>query len=194
MRFVTRSRLQRIRQELERASGDTRIVDVMMNYGITQGGKFAKEYQQLFGEKPSDTLKRANQIDRKHPSALARNRRFSLRADRRGSSSCSSPQSRSPDRWFHATALLVRSCDVGQLFTNDGDTFNQPVAAICDRFADRLARNKLNMLTSCISLNLLLLSVDPGYPQGAPLQVNCVGVPLVGTLSFQLVILYWCQR
>ncbi len=66
MRFVTRSRLQRIRQELERASGDTRIVDVMMNYGITQGGKFAKEYQQLFGEKPSDTLKRANQADRQH--------------------------------------------------------------------------------------------------------------------------------
>jgi hypothetical protein len=23
--------------------------------------------------------------------------------------------------------------------------------------------------------------VDPGYPQGAPLQINCVGVPLVGT-------------
>jgi AraC-like DNA-binding protein len=66
MRFVTRSRMQRIRQELERASGDTRIVDVMMDYGITQGGKFAKEYQQLFGEKPSDTLKRANQTDRQH--------------------------------------------------------------------------------------------------------------------------------
>jgi AraC-like DNA-binding protein len=66
MRFVTRSRLQRIRQELEQSGGATRIVDVMMNYGITQGGKFAKEYQQLFGEKPSDTLKRANQIDRQY--------------------------------------------------------------------------------------------------------------------------------
>ncbi len=66
MRFVTRSRLQRIRQELECASIDTRIVDVMMNYGITQGGKFAKEYQQLFGEKPSDTLKRACRIDRQN--------------------------------------------------------------------------------------------------------------------------------
>ncbi len=28
-----------------------------------------------------------------------------------------------------------------------------------------------------------MLSVDPGYPQGAPLQVDCVGVPLVGTLG-----------
>lgn len=62
MRFVARSRLERIRQELERSSDDaTRIIDVMMSYGITQGGKFAKEYQQLFGEKPSDTLKRAHQ-------------------------------------------------------------------------------------------------------------------------------------
>lgn len=68
MRFVARARLERIRQELERSSDATRIIDVMMNYGITQGGKFAKEYQQLFGEKPSDTLKRASQIDRHaHP-------------------------------------------------------------------------------------------------------------------------------
>jgi hypothetical protein len=32
------------------------------------------------------------------------------------------------------------------------------------------------------NLQTLLLSVDSGYPQGAPLQVNFVGVPLVGTL------------
>ncbi len=61
MRFLTQARLQRIRQELERATSDLKIVDVMMNYGFTQGGKFAKEYQQLFGEKPSDTLKRSSQ-------------------------------------------------------------------------------------------------------------------------------------
>ena len=64
MRFVTHARLQRIRQELELATSDLKIVDVMMNYGFTQGGKFAKEYQQLFGEKPSDTLKRSIQC---HP-------------------------------------------------------------------------------------------------------------------------------
>ena len=60
MRILNYTRLQRIRQELERSSINTRIVDVMMCYGFTQGGKFAKEYQQLFGEKPSDTLKRAS--------------------------------------------------------------------------------------------------------------------------------------
>ncbi len=62
MRFVTQTRLQRIRQELESPTNDAKIVDVMMNYGFTQGGKFAKEYQQLFGENPSDTLKRSIQF------------------------------------------------------------------------------------------------------------------------------------
>ena len=66
MRFVTQLRLQRIRQVLETATTDLKIVDVMMNYGFTQGGKFAKEYQQLFGEKPSETLKRSSQIARQH--------------------------------------------------------------------------------------------------------------------------------
>jgi AraC-like DNA-binding protein len=63
MRFLTQSRLQRIRQELEAAPSDIKIVDVMMQYGFTQGGKFAKEYQQLFGEKPSETLKRRRQFN-----------------------------------------------------------------------------------------------------------------------------------
>jgi AraC-like DNA-binding protein len=67
MRFLTQTRLQRIRQELERSTADTKIVDVMMQYGFTQGGKFAKEYQQLFGEKPSDTLKRSHGLDRQNP-------------------------------------------------------------------------------------------------------------------------------
>jgi AraC-like DNA-binding protein len=63
MRFLTQSRLKRIRQELEAAPNDIKIVDVMMQYGFTQGGKFAKEYQQLFGEKPSETLKRRRQFN-----------------------------------------------------------------------------------------------------------------------------------
>jgi AraC-like DNA-binding protein len=66
MRFVTHTRLERIRQVLETATSDLKIVDVMMNYGFTQGGKFANEYQQLFGEKPSETLKRSIQLNRQH--------------------------------------------------------------------------------------------------------------------------------
>jgi hypothetical protein len=51
---------------LEGANSDTKIVDVMMHYGFTQGGKFAKEYQQLFGEKPSETLKRSSQFNQQN--------------------------------------------------------------------------------------------------------------------------------
>ena len=64
LRNFLRSRLEQIRAQLQRSSIDTRIIDVMMSYGITHGGKFAKEYRQLFGEKPSDTLRQANQSDR----------------------------------------------------------------------------------------------------------------------------------
>jgi hypothetical protein len=35
----------------------------------------------------------------------------------------------------------------------------------------------LGLLTSCTSLIILVISVDPGYPQGAPLQVICRGAP-----------------
>jgi AraC-like DNA-binding protein len=62
MRFVTLARLHQVRQELTQASSNTKIVDVMMQYQFTQGGKFAKEYYQLFGEKPSETLKNSNQF------------------------------------------------------------------------------------------------------------------------------------
>jgi hypothetical protein len=51
-----------VRQELTQASTNTKIVDVMMQYQFTQGGKFAKEYHQLFGEKPSETLKKSSQF------------------------------------------------------------------------------------------------------------------------------------
>jgi AraC-like DNA-binding protein len=62
MRFVTLARLHQVRQELTQASTNTKIVDVMMQYQFTQGGKFAKEYYQLFGEKPSETLKKSSQF------------------------------------------------------------------------------------------------------------------------------------
>jgi Helix-turn-helix domain len=57
---VTLARLHQVRQELTQASTNTKIVDVMMQYQFTQGGKFAKEYHQLFGEKPSETLKKSS--------------------------------------------------------------------------------------------------------------------------------------
>ncbi len=64
MRFVTLARLHQVRQALTQASTNTKIVDVMMQYQFTQGGKFAKEYHQLFGEKPSETLKKSSPFAR----------------------------------------------------------------------------------------------------------------------------------
>ncbi len=59
MQFLTQTRLNRIHQDLEQATSSVKITDVMMRYGFIQGGKFAKEYRQLFGENPSETLKQA---------------------------------------------------------------------------------------------------------------------------------------
>jgi AraC-like DNA-binding protein len=59
MQFLTQTRLHRIRQDLEQSAISVKITDVMMRYGFIQGGKFAKEYRQLFGENPSETLKQA---------------------------------------------------------------------------------------------------------------------------------------
>ncbi len=64
MQFVARSRLEQVRQELEQGStANTKIIDVMMSYGFTEGGKFARDYHQLYGEKPSETLKRSHQVN-----------------------------------------------------------------------------------------------------------------------------------
>jgi AraC-like DNA-binding protein len=64
MQFVARSRLEQIRQELAQGStANTKIIDVMMNYGFSEGGKFARDYNQLFGEKPSETLKKSSQVN-----------------------------------------------------------------------------------------------------------------------------------
>jgi AraC-like DNA-binding protein len=58
MQFLKRVRLQHVREELCQATPGTNVAEVMMRYGFTQGGKFAKAYRELFGELPSETLKR----------------------------------------------------------------------------------------------------------------------------------------
>ena len=43
---------------------------------------------------------------------------------------------------------------------------------------ENFSNTLLGFLISYTSLNLLVLSVDPGYPRGAPLHNSPVGVPL----------------
>lgn len=58
MQFLKQMRLHRVREELCQATSETRVVDVMLRHGFVQGGKFARAYRELFGELPSETLKR----------------------------------------------------------------------------------------------------------------------------------------
>jgi AraC-like DNA-binding protein len=67
MRFLAQTRLYQIRRDLENPIAPTNVTDVMMRYGFTQGGKFAKEYYNLFGEKPSATIKRSKSASVNRP-------------------------------------------------------------------------------------------------------------------------------
>lgn len=58
MQFLKQARLERIHADLCSAPRGTKITEVMINYGFTQGGKFASAYKKMFGELPSQTLKR----------------------------------------------------------------------------------------------------------------------------------------
>jgi AraC family ethanolamine operon transcriptional activator len=60
MEWFRAVRLKAVHRELrERGSGDTRIAEVAMRWGFTDLGRFSTAYRQLFGETPSQTLKRA---------------------------------------------------------------------------------------------------------------------------------------
>lgn len=59
IRFLKIERLQRIRQALTEANPKfNRVVIIAEQFGIYSPGHFAKDYQQMFGETPSKTLKR----------------------------------------------------------------------------------------------------------------------------------------
>jgi len=56
MRYVRFRRLNRVREELMQADGETRVGTVALTYGFQHMGRFAGEYSKLFGEAPSATL------------------------------------------------------------------------------------------------------------------------------------------
>ena len=52
-------KLNEIRRELQQTNGaGERISDIAMRWGFLHLGRFSEEYRQLFGECPSDTLRR----------------------------------------------------------------------------------------------------------------------------------------
>lgn len=55
MAYLRNARFLRVRDALRRARGGEKIVDIAALWGFDHMGRFAIEYRQRFGEKPSDT-------------------------------------------------------------------------------------------------------------------------------------------
>src|SRR5215831_6224979 len=59
MLYLRDARFRRIREVLQNATPDDRIANVAARYGFDHCGRFGIEYHRRFGEKPSDTKRRA---------------------------------------------------------------------------------------------------------------------------------------
>ncbi|MBE0379965.1 helix-turn-helix domain-containing protein [Pseudoalteromonas prydzensis] len=66
LRFLRITRLNQIRRELSDPQINKPIATVAANWGFWHPGQFAKDYKQLFGENPSQTLKRAQLFGREN--------------------------------------------------------------------------------------------------------------------------------
>ena len=51
-------RLHAIRRVLKSATPKTKLADLMQQFGFWHGGRFSQDYRKLFGESPSETLKK----------------------------------------------------------------------------------------------------------------------------------------
>ncbi len=58
MRYLRRAPFERVQQALRRASEEEGVIDIAAAHGFTHMGRFSIEYRKLFGESPSDTLRR----------------------------------------------------------------------------------------------------------------------------------------
>lgn len=59
MEFLRSVRLQRVRSALMQAGQTHSVTEVAMQWGFSHMGRFSQEYQKIFGEKPSETRRRA---------------------------------------------------------------------------------------------------------------------------------------
>ena len=57
MRYLRLTRLQRVREELRQAEPEQGVSEIAMRWGFEHLGRFAVEYRERFGERPSETLK-----------------------------------------------------------------------------------------------------------------------------------------
>lgn len=57
--FAKRIRLDRAREMLEQAEGNTSVTQIVLKCGFQNPGHFARDFHLAFGELPSDTLRRS---------------------------------------------------------------------------------------------------------------------------------------
>lgn len=58
MKRFSQLRLEQVRSDLQQATSDATVTDILTRSGITQMGRFAAQYRQSYGETPSETLRR----------------------------------------------------------------------------------------------------------------------------------------
>lgn len=61
MGYLRRLRMQRVRTDLLNAGAGDSVTTILSRWGITQFGRFATEYRQIYGERPSTTLRLAQE-------------------------------------------------------------------------------------------------------------------------------------
>ncbi|WP_292898417.1 AraC family transcriptional regulator [Nitratireductor sp.] len=59
MHALTLERLRRVRFDLENAQGEISVTETALRWGFTHLGRFAADYRKTFGERPSETARRA---------------------------------------------------------------------------------------------------------------------------------------
>jgi AraC-like DNA-binding protein len=62
MRYVTERRLAAARSRMLRASGADEVTEIATDLGFTHLGRFAIAYREVFGESPSQTLRRGRRV------------------------------------------------------------------------------------------------------------------------------------
>ena len=59
MAYLKQLRLRSVHKALKAAASTTKVVDLAHQFGFWHMGRFSQDYKQMFGELPSETLKRA---------------------------------------------------------------------------------------------------------------------------------------
>lgn len=58
MKYVLQLRLEKVREELLKSGPDRSVTDIAIKWGFSQLGRFSVSYKKVYGESPSETLKR----------------------------------------------------------------------------------------------------------------------------------------